>query len=70
MKPFLPKEKLDLKNSIGEFSYDIKTESHKITVHKYINLYRRVIQPNEYADFKSLMDHWNAERYREVALVK
>lgn len=70
MKPFLPDDKKELKNNAGVFSYELKTNGQKVTVHKSLKLNKRFIEPEDYAGFKALMDHWNAERYREVVFVK
>jgi|GEM_PF-126044 len=70
MKPFIPQESKKVKNTAGEFIFEVKTEGRKVTVHKYLNIYKRLIQPEEYANFKTLMDHWNADRYREVVFTK
>jgi hypothetical protein len=69
MKPFLPEDKKELKNKAGEFLYEVKTSGQKVTVHKSIKLNKRFIEPEDYAGFKALMDHWNAERYRTLVLV-
>jgi hypothetical protein len=37
-------------------------------VHKSLKLEKRLIQPEEYTEFKALLDHWNADRYREVVI--
>jgi len=70
MKTFIPKDKFDEKNKVGVFSFEVKQEKEKIVIHKSLKFYNRLIQPAEYADFRTLMDHWNAERYREIVLVK
>jgi hypothetical protein len=70
LNPFLPKEKLEIKNSSGEFVFEIKMEGRKLIIHKSLKLNKRIIETSDYTGFKSLMDHWNAERYREVVLVK
>jgi hypothetical protein len=70
MKPFIPDEKKELKNNAGVFSFEVKTKGEKVVVHKSLKLDKRLIQPAEYPEFKALMDHWNADRYREVVLVK
>lgn len=70
MNPFIPKEKKEIKNSSGEFIYEMKTEGSKLVVRKSLKLNKRIIETSEYAGFKALMDHWNAERDREVVLVK
>ena len=69
MRPFLPDDKKELKNKAGEFSYEIETHGQKVTIHKSIKLKKRFIEPEDYAGFKALMDHWNAERYRTLVLV-
>jgi hypothetical protein len=66
LKPFLPEETKKVKNSAGEFIWEVKTSGRKVTIHRYLNLYKRMIEPSEYPEFKALMDHWNADRYREV----
>jgi Domain of Unknown Function with PDB structure (DUF3857)/Domain of Unknown Function with PDB structure (DUF3858) len=66
MKPFIPNEKKELKNNAGSFSFEVKTKDEKVVVHKSLKLEKRSIQPSEYPEFKALMDHWNADRYREV----
>jgi hypothetical protein len=70
LRPFIPQELKKIKNAAGEFIFEVKTSGQKVTVHKSLNINKRLIQPEEYADFKALMDHWNADRYREVVLVK
>jgi len=70
MKTFIPKEIKEIKNDAGSFLFEVKTEGKKVVVHKSLKLEKRLIQPAEYPEFKALMDHWNADRYREVVLVK
>jgi hypothetical protein len=70
LKPFIPQETKKIKNAAGEFLFEVKTNGQKVTLHKSLNIYKRLIRPEEYADFKSLMDHWNADRYREIVFVK
>ncbi|MCX6244587.1 MAG: DUF3857 domain-containing protein [Bacteroidetes bacterium] len=70
LKAFIPKEKFEAKNKTGAFSYEVKQEKGKVVIHKSLKLNSRLIQPEDYAGFKTLMDHWNAERYREIVFVK
>jgi len=70
MKPFIPNEKMELKNNAGVFSFEVKTKGEKVIVHKSLKLEKRLIQPSEYAEFKALMDHWNADRYREAVFTQ
>lgn len=66
MKPFIPNERKEIKNNIGVFSYEVKTKDPKVIIHKSLKLDKRLIQQTEYPEFKTLMDHWNADRYREM----
>ncbi len=70
MKPFIPNEKMELKNNAGSFSFVVNTKGQKVVVHKSLKLEKRLIRPEEYPEFKSLLDHWNADRYREVVFNK
>jgi len=70
MKPFIANEKKEIKNNIGAFSFEVKTEGPKIIIHKSLKLEKHLIQPEEYTNFKTLLDHWNANRYREVVFKK
>lgn len=70
MKPFIPNEKMELKNNTGIFSFEMKKQGEKVVVHKSLKLEKRLIQPDEYPEFKSLLDHWNADRYREVVFTQ
>ena len=66
MRPFLPEEKKEFKNNTGSFFFEVKTKGEKMTIIKSLKLNKRIIEPSEYTEFKTLMDHWNADRYREV----
>ena len=59
-------EQSDIKNKTGEFFFKLKKEGGNIVVSKHIKLWKRIIEPSEYADFKALIDRWNLEKYREV----
>jgi hypothetical protein len=69
MKLFIPNEKKEIKNETGTFSFEVKTQGKKVLIHKSLILEKKLIQPAEYPGFKALMDHWNADRYREVVFV-
>jgi hypothetical protein len=70
MKPFIPNEKKEIKNNIGTFCFEVKTKGTKVIVHKSLKLEKHVIQPEEYAEFKTLLDHWNTNRFREMVFKK
>jgi hypothetical protein len=66
MKTFLQKENVEEKNKTGAFVFEMKQDKEKVIIHRSLKLTKRLILPEEYADFKALMDRWNADRYREV----
>jgi hypothetical protein len=68
MSTFSPDKKLEINNSAGSFNYELKTEKSKVTVKKYIKLKKRIIPVSDYADFKSLMDNWNNDKYKEIII--
>ena len=70
MSPFIPSEKKELKNNTGTFSFEVKTEGTKVIIHRSLKLEKQLIQPSEYPEFKTLLDHWNTDRYREMVFVK
>ena len=70
IRPLIANEKKELKNNAGTFTFEVKTEDKKFIIHKSLSLEKRLIQPADYPDFKALLDHWNADRYREVVLTK
>lgn len=70
MKPFIPNEKKEIKNNIGTFCFEVKTKGTKVIVHKSLKLEKHVIPPEEYAEFKTLLDHWNTNRFREMVFKK
>jgi hypothetical protein len=70
IKPFLSNEKKEIKNNAGTFTFEVKSENKKIMIHKSLKLEKQLIQPAEYPEFKTLLDNWNADRYREVVFEK
>jgi hypothetical protein len=68
MKSFSPEKKLEINNKAGSFSYELKTGNSKVTITKNIKLRKRIIPVGEYSDFKSLMDNWNNDKFRELIL--
>ncbi len=67
---FSPETKKEVSNSAGTFSYELKNEGKKLRIKRSIVLEKKLIRPEEYGEFKALMDLWNFERYREVVFVK
>jgi hypothetical protein len=63
-------EKIELTNKAGSFFFEIKQSGKKVVVKRTISLKKRIIDPSEYADFKSLMDYWNSEKYRKIIFLE
>jgi hypothetical protein len=66
MKLFTSENKMELENKAGRFLFSVKKSGDKVIVTKYMKLDKRVIDPSAYAEFKALMDRWNADRYRQI----
>ena len=66
LKLFSAGQKVDLSNKAGSFYFEIKQIGKNVQVKRKIKLSKRIIDPLEYADFKSLMDYWNSEKFRKV----
>ncbi|MCX6287893.1 MAG: DUF3857 domain-containing protein [Bacteroidetes bacterium] len=65
---FTQATKIDLNNKAGRYFFDLKQEGSKLTISRKIRLSDRIISPENYNDFKALMDNWNNPRLREVIL--
>ena len=63
-----PQEKLRISNPAGTFEFELRKEKDKVILRKNLSLSKRIIPPDEYPDFKALMDHWNSNRYKELIL--
>ena len=59
-----------VKNKCGEFTFQVNKNGKSISVTKYINLIKKVVEPADYSDFKALMDQWNAEKNREMIFIE
>ena len=57
---------VNLSNKVGSYNFKVTKSGKNVRVTRSIRLNKRVIDPSEYADFKSLMDYWNSEKYRKV----
>ena len=59
-------KKIDLSNRTGSYYFEVIRNGKNIRVKRNIKLNKRVIEPSDYADFKSLMDYWNSDKYRKI----
>ncbi|MEI7492466.1 MAG: DUF3857 domain-containing protein [Bacteroidota bacterium] len=67
---FNPPAKIEINNKAGRYFFELKTDGSKLSISRKIRLSSRVVGPENYNDFKALMDSWNNPRLREVILVK
>ncbi len=70
MMVITPLEKLSISNDAGNFILDLRLEKGKLRVKRSMKLKERIIRPEQYADFKALMDAWNNPRNREIVFRK
>ena len=65
---FSPATKIELDNKAGRYYFELKQEGGKLSISRKIRLSSRIVSPENYSDFKALMDNWNNPRQREVIL--
>lgn len=70
LKLFSPEKRTEISNKAGTFLFDLKKNGDKVHVTRSLKLTEKVIAPELYSSFKSLMDHWNSEQYREAVFTK
>ena len=63
---FTPATKIEISNKAGRFLFELKQEGNKVMISRKIALNNHIINPENYNDFKTLMDNWNNPRQREV----
>jgi len=66
---FTPEGKVELSNKAGRYLIEIKQDGNKVTISRKIKLTNRIIPPENYNDFKTLMDNWNDPRKREEIFI-
>jgi hypothetical protein len=59
-------EPVDISNKAGSFTFSITMDAGKLVIKKEIRLKDRIISPEVYGDFKTLMDNWNVGSTREL----
>ncbi|MCX6284211.1 MAG: DUF3857 domain-containing protein [Bacteroidetes bacterium] len=67
---FTPAAKIEINNKAGRYFFEVKQDGSKLSISRKIRLASRVVNLENYNDFKALMDSWNNPRLREVILVK
>ncbi len=65
---FTPPTKIEISNKAGRYLFELKQEGNKVSISRKIRLSSRIINPENYADFKTLIDSWNNPRLKEVVL--
>jgi len=65
---FTPPARIELNNRAGRYFFELKLEGTKLSISRKIRLNSNVIAPENYNDFKALMDNYNNPRLREVIL--
>ena len=66
---FSLENEVTISNTAGSFRFEMKKEAGKIMISKELKISSRIIEPKNYAAFKSLMDNWNAPHQREVVFI-
>jgi len=58
------------KNNLGSLSINMNEENNILKVNKTLMINKSFINPDEYSDFKELLDLWNNKNYQEISLKK
>ncbi len=57
---------IHINNQIGSFVYQVKQKKNTVLVRKSLDIKEATIAPEDYSDFKSLLDNWNINITREL----
>lgn len=63
---FSPVKKIDIKNKAGNYYYELRQEGNKVILSRKIKIREKIILPENYNDFKILMDNWNNPVLKEL----
>ena len=58
----------DISKSCGNVSIQIKKEGNSVVVKRSLDIHKRLITPEEYADFIKMMAEWNDPHMRQIIL--
>jgi hypothetical protein len=64
-----PENEISISNAAGFFRFEVKRDAGKVAISKEIRITNRIIEPKDYAAFKTLVDNWNLRQYRDVMFV-
>ena len=59
-----------INNQLGSFEFLVKQKGRTVFVKKRLQLKKSTIAPEEYSDFKELMDNWNLRQTGELIFRK
>ncbi len=65
-----PSIEKELENDLGSVFIKINAESNVLKIDKKLKVNRSIINPEEYSQFKDLLEIWNNKTFREIILKK
>jgi len=57
---------VSIKNNVGKVTISIEDKNGKITVNRYLELTKNIVQPDEYSDYLKLIKNWKLEKYKTL----
>jgi hypothetical protein len=63
---FNAETRVAISNKAGSFNFELRVFEGKLKVRREIRLKELIYMPDEYKDFKTLMDNWNNPQFREI----
>ena len=69
-KPVIKVTNIEIKNNAGYLLIKVEQSSNEILVTREIELDKKIIETNNYNDFRKIMNTWNNSNYRKIIFKK
>jgi hypothetical protein len=57
---------ISLSNSVGHLTISFQKEGEKVRIHRSVSFKNKVIQPDQYSDFRNIINYWNNKKWKEI----
>lgn len=68
IKPVVKVTNIEIKNNAGYLLIKIEKSANDILVKREIKLDKKIIEPDNYEDFREIMNTWNNSNYKKIIL--
>lgn len=59
---------ITLNNSAGHLTISFQKKDNQIQIHRSVSFKNKVIQPDQYNDFRNIINCWNNKKWKEIVL--